>query len=193
VRVLGKKIQREALKKNDMSNEEVENLCPICLECLETLKYEDLTHDIATLRCGHTFHLHCIMEWREKQTSCPNCRDVIEILPPDPELNQYKNSNSPLQIGHVSLNAPPKVEAKYAREDFSQKRENVFQKHYSSQDRETKKCKLTSDEEQKLKDLQNFLANFDTFENIHSSFQQNIREMKRSDWKEPKNEKCVIA
>mmetsp|Transcript_21249 Transcript_21249/g.62044 ORF Transcript_21249/g.62044 Transcript_21249/m.62044 type:complete len:88 (+) Transcript_21249:101-364(+) len=25
-------------------------------------------------RCNHAFHIHCIMKWLEKNTTCPMCR-----------------------------------------------------------------------------------------------------------------------
>jgi len=41
-------------------------LCPICHEEDNVVRH--------TLRCNHTFHLHCINEWFRRQNTCPLCR-----------------------------------------------------------------------------------------------------------------------
>ena len=41
--------------------------CPICLDsCCEK--------NSLTLPCGHCFHTGCILEWFDKQMTCPVCR-----------------------------------------------------------------------------------------------------------------------
>ena len=43
--------------------------CSICTHKLETY---------VSLPCGHIFHSNCILEWLEKNMSCPICRmDVM--------------------------------------------------------------------------------------------------------------------
>ena len=41
--------------------------CSICLD-----NFDDT--DSLTLPCGHTFHTCCILEWFDKQMTCPVCR-----------------------------------------------------------------------------------------------------------------------
>lgn len=42
-------------------------MCTICAE--------EVTENGTTLECGHTFHVHCVLEWfRQHQSTCPNCR-----------------------------------------------------------------------------------------------------------------------
>lgn len=33
-----------------------------------------------TGECGHTFHLHCLEEWTEKNENCPICRKLFVIF-----------------------------------------------------------------------------------------------------------------
>jgi len=41
--------------------------CPVCLDsCCHK--------DLLTLPCGHSFHTICILEWFDKQMTCPVCR-----------------------------------------------------------------------------------------------------------------------
>ena len=44
-------------------------LCPIC--------HEEDTVVRHTLKCNHTFHLHCIDTWLRKNRTCPICRYTI--------------------------------------------------------------------------------------------------------------------
>lgn len=46
-----------------------------CSICLESKRWYQ---DIRTLKCGHKFHINCIVNWTNLQLSCPECR--IEIL-----------------------------------------------------------------------------------------------------------------
>ncbi|KAH8076566.1 hypothetical protein JL721_577 [Aureococcus anophagefferens] len=53
--------------------EEEPEECPVCLETM--------TGAIATLRCGHLFCKDCITDWASSQTTCPTCRETLEIAP----------------------------------------------------------------------------------------------------------------
>jgi hypothetical protein len=52
--------------------------CPIC--------YEDMPAP-ARLKCGHTFHKHCIDKWAEDHCTCPYCRYVFRVKLPPPNLD----------------------------------------------------------------------------------------------------------
>ncbi|CAN8230885.1 unnamed protein product [Cochlearia groenlandica] len=52
------------LKKRDR---ETIDECPICLE-----EYEGENPRLLT-KCGHDFHLACILEWMERSEACPVC------------------------------------------------------------------------------------------------------------------------
>ncbi|XP_024005541.1 E3 ubiquitin-protein ligase ATL6 [Eutrema salsugineum] len=52
------------LKKKDR---ETIDECPICLE-----EYESENPKLLT-KCGHDFHLACILEWMERSEACPVC------------------------------------------------------------------------------------------------------------------------
>ena len=44
-----------------------ENLCPICLNNLDSVEY------IKT-PCGHVYHLFCLEQWVREKSECPTCR-----------------------------------------------------------------------------------------------------------------------
>lgn len=48
------------------------NECPIC--------YEDMPTP-ARLKCGHTFHKHCIDKWARQSATCPYCRRFFGHVP----------------------------------------------------------------------------------------------------------------
>ena len=47
----------------------VDTLCSICQHAAKG--------DVATLPCGHRFHIKCIRTWTATHVSCPDCRTVI--------------------------------------------------------------------------------------------------------------------
>jgi len=47
--------------------------CPVCLD--------PMTGATATLVCGHLFCKDCITDWASSQTTCPTCRETLEIAP----------------------------------------------------------------------------------------------------------------
>ena len=75
---------------------EVERQCSICLDEL------DITEMNVTLiaKCGHMFHLNCLMTWLMKQRTCPVCRFEVPsvhrhiqiLLPDDPTVELDKIS-----------------------------------------------------------------------------------------------------
>jgi hypothetical protein len=60
----------EKVKKNIVSLEEIDksSICSICLEDFNSEK------DISILDCKHIYHMDCIIEWINKDPSCPLCR-----------------------------------------------------------------------------------------------------------------------
>ena len=49
-----------------------ESFCSICIKSIDQEK------TFFELKCGHIFHLSCIIEWIKKQNTCPNCRIPID-------------------------------------------------------------------------------------------------------------------
>jgi hypothetical protein len=47
------------------------NECSICLE------YYSKKEKKVILECGHEFHKGCILEWLDKEKTCPLCRNNI--------------------------------------------------------------------------------------------------------------------
>lgn len=62
----------EAPSNNDPdAMQRLQEDCPICYTCLNTCSHVVKTH------CGHLFHKHCIMTWKESSiygSTCPLCR-----------------------------------------------------------------------------------------------------------------------
>lgn len=72
--------------------------CAICLNEVRT------TRSNPPIRCGHTFHSHCLEEWKGKgKNTCPLCRKVFDV-------SQFKvtvtvQNNYTAQSNTVSLNS----------------------------------------------------------------------------------------
>jgi hypothetical protein len=48
-----------------------------CSICLNEVK---ATRTNPPLRCGHTFHSHCLQEWTNRgKNTCPTCRKVFDV------------------------------------------------------------------------------------------------------------------
>jgi len=48
--------------------------CAICLNDVRT------TRSNPPIRCGHTFHSHCLEEWKNKgKNTCPLCRKLFDV------------------------------------------------------------------------------------------------------------------
>jgi len=55
-------------RKDDKQNDDCAPRCTICLECRAS-------RPTCTLRCGHTFHTNCAIDWfRSGNDGCPLCR-----------------------------------------------------------------------------------------------------------------------
>ena len=55
--------------------EELQRVDATCIVCRE-----EMTHPHAKkLPCGHIFHFDCLRSWLEENTTCPTCRNPVEI------------------------------------------------------------------------------------------------------------------
>jgi hypothetical protein len=61
------KLTEKHCKKNDKGEFEQ----PTCSVCLSEIKMEEET---ILVPCGHMYHSSCILEWFEKNNTCPVCR-----------------------------------------------------------------------------------------------------------------------
>ncbi|VIO94684.1 conserved hypothetical protein,hypothetical protein [Brugia malayi] len=84
-----------------------------CLICLDTL----LLSESAAVRCGHVFHLHCILQWFENCKTCPVCRkkattrDLIRQLFFQVEENKsFIFSTDPFEMHNQLQNALDNLE-----------------------------------------------------------------------------------
>ncbi|EFO22820.2 hypothetical protein LOAG_05668 [Loa loa] len=85
-----------------------------CLICLDMLPL----NESAAVRCGHVFHLHCILQWFENCKTCPVCRkkattrDLIRQLFFQMDENKSFNSSStnPLEMHNQLQNALDNLE-----------------------------------------------------------------------------------
>jgi len=59
--------------------EEEENVCSICLD-----EFTD-EDPVAETRCGHGYHLQCIMQWAQRSRECPLCFTQLCLV--DEDLN----------------------------------------------------------------------------------------------------------
>ena len=50
--------------------------------------------NILTICCGKAVHLNCIAEWLSSNSSCPNCRGTLPILPKRPSKRNTSSSSS---------------------------------------------------------------------------------------------------
>ncbi|KAG8162615.1 hypothetical protein JTE90_022664 [Oedothorax gibbosus] len=49
------------------------------LQCTVCMDYLQLNEKVKQLPCHHFYHEKCITPWLEKQSTCPNCRQVIQV------------------------------------------------------------------------------------------------------------------
>lgn len=61
----------EKIKKNKISSVDITDSDKTCSICLEDFCSEK---EIIILDCKHIYHSDCIIEWINKDTSCPLCR-----------------------------------------------------------------------------------------------------------------------
>ena len=74
-------------------NEGKRSCVETCSVCLEEF---DGTEPV-TLRCGHSFHATCVLEWFRRSGSCPICRDTVDQEERDSRVNmvaQFKLKKS---------------------------------------------------------------------------------------------------
>ena len=82
-----------ALLNHTCKREQFHTDCPVCLENLF-----HSTKPANTLPCGHTMHVHCMLNcFQQNQTTCPMCRKTM--LSPD-RLQQYNDGMDALIYAH---------------------------------------------------------------------------------------------
>lgn len=90
-----RRLSRVLEKYPDVSAQELEDgdsTCIICREEMVTAK---------KLPCGHMFHVHCLRQWLELQTTCPTCRRSVwqQLEPPAQEAM----AGAPAQMPDMQL------------------------------------------------------------------------------------------
>ena len=60
------------------------DICSVCLEDFTN------TADKTNLKCGHTFHVNCIINCLRKSNECPYCRDTDG----NPKISVSNNNNA---------------------------------------------------------------------------------------------------
>ncbi|EPS69452.1 hypothetical protein M569_05316, partial [Genlisea aurea] len=58
-------------KKSNEAQDEEEDICPTCLDDY------DADNPKMVAKCGHHFHLVCILEWMERSPTCAVCDQVL--------------------------------------------------------------------------------------------------------------------
>jgi hypothetical protein len=63
-----------ASKSAWFDDDEQEDCCCICLEAFDEKNPAKLT------KCGHEYHLQCIMQWYQRNSCCPMCGTDVELV-----------------------------------------------------------------------------------------------------------------
>ncbi|GAA0142323.1 hypothetical protein LIER_03250 [Lithospermum erythrorhizon] len=66
-------LKEDVVGRIEETNEEAED-CAICLT-----EYEDGDEIRVLPQCGHGFHVQCIDMWLGSHSSCPSCRQILEV------------------------------------------------------------------------------------------------------------------
>lgn len=70
--------------------------CPVCLEVMRT------PSRARTLRCGHTMHTHCALEWMlRRQTRCPLCRGEMRTTAASDSEEDGSDEDAPSPTDNV--------------------------------------------------------------------------------------------
>ena len=67
-----KEVEFETVKYTKKDIDTPKEECSVCLIEFET------DDNVIQLKCHHTFHEHCIMEWSQYKADCPNCREKFK-------------------------------------------------------------------------------------------------------------------
>ncbi|CAB3406997.1 unnamed protein product [Caenorhabditis bovis] len=89
------------LRRNGFSEDEIQKYLPMthvtamhvengvqCTTCFDTFKEND---EVGKLDCDHIFHRPCIEPWLKTKSSCPVCRQPVDILKWKERYNQEKS------------------------------------------------------------------------------------------------------
>ncbi|CAF1043464.1 unnamed protein product [Brachionus calyciflorus] len=68
---LYKHLTAEEVEKIPITNATFSDKSLDCSICLESFNYDD---KLKVLPCNHKYHAECIIQWVEKNPSCPQCR-----------------------------------------------------------------------------------------------------------------------
>ena len=98
------------------SNEELQQVDATCIVCRE-----EMAHPHAKkLPCGHIFHFDCLRSWLEENTTCPTCRNPVEIdthptpnrpPPQQPQQEQQQQQPAAAPAAHPNMPAPARAAA----------------------------------------------------------------------------------
>ncbi|KAI3836052.1 hypothetical protein MKW92_041430 [Papaver armeniacum] len=87
----GKDIESHMKKIVVLDDDEV---CAVCLEDMMNVGDDGST---VVLKCSHTFHHKCIMEWSTRKYNCPLCRHNMRIDRP-PNLKRRRLSHDAQEL-----------------------------------------------------------------------------------------------
>ncbi|TMW55943.1 hypothetical protein Poli38472_008591 [Pythium oligandrum] len=77
----------------DLQNNE--DVCPICL-----IEFEE-DEDVRNLPCKHIFHVACIDEWLKRNTTCPMCKNNldVEVVELDTPVESTRRPSAAVAVG----------------------------------------------------------------------------------------------
>lgn len=82
----GKHLSKQCRKlEYKASHKHAKQMCAVCHEDIE------LTDEVATTQCGHSFHKECLAQWNTRKFNCPVCR--AGVYDHNPEARRLIHDN----------------------------------------------------------------------------------------------------
>jgi len=91
-----------------MSPPMTDDVCPICLEDIETANdtSNDMEIDFVRTRCKHTFHKQCLLDAKlQHKSECPCCRSLL-TPPPTSAFLHYDTARTTTTVSGTSGSTP---------------------------------------------------------------------------------------
>ena len=86
--------------------EELANIDNTCIVCREEMQFPHAKK----LPCGHIFHFDCLRSWLEENTTCPTCRNPVEVDAPHTHAHAHQHPH-PAAAAAAAAPAPAPVQA----------------------------------------------------------------------------------
>jgi hypothetical protein len=84
-----------------MQEDHTDDPCSICIDVMRS------GQSLCELSCNHLFHHACVVQWLEKNNTCPKCRDVALPLREEPRDDSPVEVSKMPAVSSVSASVPP--------------------------------------------------------------------------------------